>query len=382
MGMNDWDGLSGEHDENAEAASSPAGKKEPENKVVPVSAVAAKNNNKTMYLAMGGLMLFVMGVYGYYQYMQFQASQNGERMRQQQAYKNQKEDAERKKRESEAKDKPAVAGAVQPAAEVAAASASQPQNDDLAALAQLKNRNGSNPAAPVATVAATPVMATAPAVASAVLPAAAPVQIANTMAPRPALQSAAVTQSYAPAQDGQKREQYVSMLEGRVNDLGLTKLRLEAELCKYEPRRNFCHASNKSGALPEAQRESVQANIRSGQQTQSVQPAQQGQSSGGRVMLFDTARPGSAVATELPRTSAKASVAQAQNTGARTQITDATPKTLSLQGLTILRDRVLYRDRDGLTHEVEVGNDMEGLGRLERIDFERKSFQAGGRTYN
>ncbi|MFZ6677448.1 hypothetical protein [Undibacterium sp. Tian12W] len=382
MGMNDWDGLSGEHDENAGAASSQAGKTESEKKVVPVSAVAAKNNNKTMYLAMGGLMLFVMGVYGYYQYMQFQASQNDDRMRQQQAYKNKKEDAERKKRESEAKDKPAVAAADKPVAEVAAASASSPQNDDLAALAQLKNRNSNNPVAPVATAAATPGTVVTPAAAPVVLPAAAAVQIANTMAPRPALQSAAVAQSYAPAQDGQKREQYVSMLEGRVNDLGLTKLRLEAELCKYEPRRNFCHASNKSGVLPEAQREPVQANIRSGQQAQSAQPAQQVQSSGGRVMLFDTARPGSAVATELPRISTKTSVAQAQNPGARTQIMDAAPKPLSLQGLTILRDRVLYRDRDGLTHEVELGGDMEGLGRLERIDFERKSFQAGGRTYN
>ncbi|MFZ6711252.1 hypothetical protein [Undibacterium sp. TC9W] len=374
MGMNDWDGLSGEHDEIAEAASSPTGKKEPENKVVPMPAVAAKNNNRTMYLAMGGIMLFVMGVYGYYQYMQFQAAQNGERMRQQQAFKNQKEDAERKKREAEAKDKPVVAATEKPVAETAAAPASQPQNDDLGALAQLKNRNGSNPAIPAATTAAaaTPVP----------VPVVVPAQTANTMAPRPVLQGAAVAPTYAPSQDAQKREQYVSMLEGRVNDLGLTKLRLEAELCKYEPRRAFCNASNKSGALPEAQREPVQANIRSGQQVQSVQPAQQVQSSGGRVMLFDTARPGSTVATELPRISTKTSVAQAQNPGARTQIMDATPKALSLQGLTILRDRVLYRDRDGLTHEVELGGDMEGLGRLERIDFERKSFQAGGRTYN
>ncbi|WP_162061039.1 hypothetical protein [Undibacterium sp. KW1] len=376
MGMNDWDGLSGEHDENAGVASSQAGKTESEKKVVPMSPVAAKNNNKTMYLAMGGLMLFVMGVYGYYQYMQLQAAQNDERMRQQQAFKNQKEDAERKKREAEAKDKPVVAATEKPVAETAAAPASQPQNDDLAALAQLKNRNGSNPAAPVAAATTATTAAPAPA------PVAVPAQTANTMAPRPVLQSAAVAPTYAPSQDAQKREQYVSMLEGRVNDLGLTKLRLEAELCKYEPRRAFCNASNKSGAVPEAQREPVQANIRSGQQVQSVQPAQQVQSNGGRVMLFDTARPGSTVATELPRISTKTSVAQAQNPGARTQIMDATPKALSLQGLTILRDRVLYRDRDGLTHEVELGGDMEGLGRLERIDFERKSFQAGGRTYN
>ncbi len=370
MSVNDWDGLSGEHDENADAASSQAARKEPEQKVVPMSPAAAKNNNKTMYLAMGGLMLFVMGVYGYYQYMQFQAVQNGERMRQQQAYKSQKEDAERKKREADAKDKPMVAAADKPATETAAAPASQPQNDDLAALAQLKNRNGSNPSVPVATAAA------------ATAATAAPVQTANAMVPRPALQSAAVAQVYAPTQDAQKREQYVSMLEGRVNDLGLTKLRLEAELCKYEPRRSFCNASNKSGALPEAQREPVQANVRSGQQVPPVQSAQQVQSNGGRVMLFDTARPGSAVAAELPRASSKASVAQAQNPGVRTQAMDAAPKSLSLQGLTILRDRVLYRDRDGLTHEVELGGDMEGLGRLERIDFERKSFQAGGRTYN
>ncbi|MFZ6639476.1 hypothetical protein ACO0LL_07005 [Undibacterium sp. TC4M20W] len=369
MGMNDWDGLSGEHDENAGVASSQAGKTESEKKVVPVSAVAAKNNNKTMYLAMGGLMLFVMGVYGYYQYMQFQASQNGERMRQQQAYKNQKEDAERKKRESEAKDKPVVAAADKPVAEAAAASASQPQNDDLAALAQLKNRNGSSQPIPVATTATT----------AAPVPVVVPAQTANTVAPRPVLQSAAVAPTYAPTQDAQKREQYVSMLEGRVNDLGLTKLRLEAELCKYEPRRAFCNASNKSGALPETQREPTQANARSGQ---SVQPAQTVQSAGGRVMLFDTARPGSTVAAELPRASSKSSVAQVQGLPARTQVMDAAPKPLSLQGLTILRDRVLYRDRDGLTHEVELGSDMEGLGRLERIDFERKSFQAGGRTYN
>jgi hypothetical protein len=373
MGMNDWDGLSGEHDENAGAASSQTVKTGPENKVVPMSAAATKNNNKTMYLAMGGLMLFVMGVYGYYQYMQFQAAQNGERMRQQQAYKNQKEDAERKKREAEAKDKPVAAAADKPAAETAAASASQPQNDDLAALAQLKNRNGSNPAAPVAAATTATTAAPAPA------PVAVPAQTANTMATRPVLQSAAVAPTYAPSQDAQKREQYVSMLEGRVNDLGLTKLRLEAELCKYEPRRAFCNASNKSGGLPEAQREPTQANARSGQ---SVQPAQAVQSAGGRVMLFDTARPGNAVAAELPRASSKSSVAQVQGLPARTQVMDATPRPLSLQGLTILRDRVLYRDRDGLTHEVELGGDMEGLGRLERIDFERKSFQAGGRTYN
>ncbi|BBB69329.1 hypothetical protein UNDYM_5076 [Undibacterium sp. YM2] len=373
MGMNDWDGLSGEHDENAGTASSQTVKTEPENKVVPMSAAATKNNNKTMYLVMGGLMLFVMGVYGYYQYMQFQAAQNGERMRQQQAYKNQKEDAERKKREAEAKDKPVAAAADKPAAETAAASASQPQNDDLAALAQLKNRNGSNPAAPVAAATTATTAAPAPA------PVAVPAQTANTMVTRPVLQSAAVAPTYAPSQDAQKREQYVSMLEGRVNDLGLTKLRLEAELCKYEPRRAFCNASNKSGGLPEAQREPTQANARSGQ---SVQPAQAVQSAGGRVMLFDTARPGNAVAAELPRASSKSSVAQVQGLPARTQGMDATPRPLSLQGLTILRDRVLYRDRDGLTHEVELGGDMEGLGRLERIDFERKSFQAGGRTYN
>ncbi|MES2038817.1 MAG: hypothetical protein V4495_13375 [Pseudomonadota bacterium] len=354
MGMNDWDGLAGEQVENADAASSTAAKKEGEKKVVPLPAVAAKNNNKTMYLAMGGLMLFVMGVFGYTKYMQIQNAQNEERQQQQQAFKNQKQEAERKKHEAEAKDKPAVvATANKPVTESAPAPASQPQNEDLAALAQLKNRNNPNPATPVTSPVAMPPV-TSPAA-------------ANATAVRPA------AQTYAPAQDGQKREQYVSMLEGRVNDLGLTKLRLEAELCKYEPRRSFCGTSNKPAAAQEVQRETIQANARS------TQPAQQ---TGGRVMLFDTAKAGNAYAAVPPRTASKANPVQTQNLSSRTQTMDAAPKALSLQGLTILRDRVLYRDRDGLTHEVEVGGDMEALGRLERIDFERKSFQAGGRTYN
>lgn len=363
MGMNDWDGLAGEQVENTDAASSPTAKKEGEKKVVPLPAVAAKNNNKTMYLAMGGLMLFVMGVFGYTKYMQIQNAQNEERQQQQQAFKNQKQEAERKKHEAEAKDKPAVvAAANKPVTESAPAPASQPQNEDLAALAQLKNRNSPNPA----TAAASPV-----AMPPVTVPAA-----ANVTAARPVAQTAALAPSYAPSQDGQKREQYVSMLEGRVNDLGLTKLRLEAELCKYEPRRAFCGTANKSAAAQEAQREPVQANARS------TQPAQSAQQTGGRVMLFDTAKAGNAYAAELPRTVSKVNLAQTQGLPSRTQTVDATPKALSLQGLTILRDRVLYRDRDGLTHEVEVGGDMEALGRLERIDFERKSFQAGGRTYN
>ena len=363
MGMNDWDGLAGEQVENTDAASSPTAKKEGEKKVVPLPAVAAKNNNKTMYLAMGGLMLFVMGVFGYTKYMQIQNAQNEERQQQQQAFKNQKQEAERKKHEAEAKDKPAlVAAENKPAVESTPAPASQPQNEDLAALAQLKNRNNPNLATTVASPVAMPPVT---------VPAA-----ANVTAARPMAQTAALAQTYAPAQDGQKREQYVSMLEGRVNDLGLTKLRLEAELCKYEPRRTFCGTSSKPAAAQEAQRETIQANARS------TQPAQSAQQAGGRVMLFDTAKAGNAYAPELPRTVSKANLAQTQTLPSRTQTMDATPKALSLQGLTILRDRVLYRDRDGLTHEVEVGGDMEALGRLERIDFERKSFQAGGRTYN
>ncbi|MDP1977856.1 hypothetical protein [Undibacterium sp.] len=364
MGMNDWDDLSGNPTNSADTDSSNSPTSVASSNVTPPAAVAASNSNKTMYLAMGGLMLFVMGVFGYTKYMEFQGVQNDERMQQQQAFQKSKAEAEQQKRKAEEKTAPPVAAATTantantaPVAEQAPAPASLPPGDDLATLAQLKNRSITNPATqtPLAVPAA---VATAP---------------VNVALSSSVAQSAPAAPMAASSQDGQKREQYVSLLEGRVNDLGLAKLRLEAELCKYEPGRGFCARSGKGVAAPEALREPVRPASRSVQSPSETTA---------RVMLFDTAKAGNAIAADLPRTVSSGNNAMSANSPSRSQAADTAPKALSLQGLTILRDRVLYRDRDGLTHEVELGGNMENLGRLERIDFERKSFQAGGRTYN
>ncbi len=396
MTMNDWDGISGNHDEAVEQDSaSQAVKKDDTKNVVAMPGNAAKNNNKTMYLVMGGLMLFVMGVFGYTKYMEFQGAQNDERVQQQLAAKQKKEEMERKKNAAEAAaqeklSKPAVPE--KDVADQAQASSVQLENSDLAALAQLKTKSTTSVAPALNTTAAAQASSVngnpaVPSSTTTTTPAAA--AVAQTATPQPAVKPISTPASPASgySQGAQNREQYISMLEGRINELGLSKLRLEAELCKHEPKRPFCNQTGKPAVTAEPTKEVSQ------QLVKSSQPAT---GSSGRVMLFDSGKTNVGNTTQSTRPSNMSNGANAANVielvrpaatpvpaqTARSPLAEPAPKIHALQGFSILRDRVLYRDRDGLTHEVELGGEMEGMGRLERIDFERKSFQAGGRTYN
>lgn len=336
--MNDWDNLAETSNKNPDAESATNAKQD--TKVV--AHTAAKNNNKTMYLAMGGLMLFVMGVFGYTKYAEFlqiqEAEQKARRAQVNTETVNKGQDAEREKAKVAAPQ--AQPGQPEPAQEPVKSAEAQAASDELNALSQLKAKNSPDAGG-----------ASRPQTVAAAAPAA-------PTPSQPERQSATPAPA-AIAPDLQKREQYIQMLEARVNDLGLNKLRLEAELCKYEPQRSFCSGANKNTGSNSAPR-TVQTGV------SKTLPAVNEDTK--RVMLFDTSKqqvekPGESVRAPAPATQPASQEA-------------------ALAGLTILRDRVLYRDRDGMTHEVELGGSIAGLGRLERIDFERKAFQAGGRVYN
>lgn len=360
MTMNDWDGLSGSHNDAAAPDSAPQHDKRDDAKnVVNLPGSSAKSNNKTMYLVMGGLMLFVMGVFGYTKYMQMQSMQNEERMQQEQALKQKKEDAERKKREAEAAEKEKTiqaAAAEKNATEQASSTEPRTDNPDLQDLARLKGGARATGASSAVVTTAPQRMATGD---------------GNAIAQKAVVPALPPAQNYANPQDMQRRDQYVSMLEGRINELSLTKLRLEAELCKHEPKRQFCNQSGKSTPITDPAKESIQQIVRAPQ----PMPGDTG-----RVMLFESGKAAGAQGVLRPVSSSNSIQTPALAT--REQVVEPAPRMSTLQGLTILRDRVVYRDRDGLTHEVELGGEMEGLGRLEKIDFEKKSFQVGGRTYN
>ncbi|MCH8621269.1 hypothetical protein [Undibacterium sp. TS12] len=375
MAMNDWDGLAGNQEEGADSGSAQPARIEDEKKVVSLPAATAKGNNKTMYLAMGGLMLFVMGVFGYTKYMEIQAAQQDEQMQQQMAAKKKKEEAERKKRDAETSAKAAVAAPQEPAgASAPVAQTGQAVGDDLAALAQMKNKTSASASTVLPAQAAT-AQTTAPALAAAVTPPPLPARQTVPSAAQYGGQQATVTYP----QDMQKRDQYVSLLESRVNELGLAKMRLEAELCKHEPKRTFCNQAGKGAGQNMVQPETIQTHVAS-------RAPQTANEAAGRVMLFNTGSSGKSApydAQEPGRLAGRSGATQAATMTPRSAASsESTPSMATLQGLTVLRDRILYRDRDGLTHEVELGGEMNGMGRLEKIDFERKSFQAGGRTYN
>lgn len=344
--MSDWDEISVNQAKDQSNSAAPASVKSDTHEN---GQVVAKNNNKTMYLAMGGLMLFVMGVFGYTKYAQFLNAQQAEQQARLEHEKKQaKPQAEPEKTANPAKaEAPANITAESAGPDPAKA---QAVNDDLAALAQLKNKNAPTPAAAMV---ASPANASPGSTNS--------TQTAAPLATRttnlPATTNVVATSTPAQSVDAQKREQYISLLEGRVNDLGLSKLRLEAELCKYEPQRQFCANVAKTAPHEAPLKELTRV-------VSKPQPADQQ----ARVMLFDTNK-------NSPQNS---SATGRMSQGNSTAVAQLSP----LQGLTILPDRILFRDRDGLTHEIEVGNELAGLGRLERIDFEKKSFQAGGRLYN
>ncbi len=345
--MNDWDNLADAGDKSQGSEFATATKQDA--KVM--EHTAAKNNNKTMYLAMGGLMLFVMGVFGYTKYAEFQHIQNAEQKeRQQLAKKSSEEEVKEKAKKEPETNKPAQANTQAEAAEGQMKTAQQQAaSDELNALSQLKSKNGEGQSAQTQAMATTVALNQAPVVAK---------PVANVQPEQlPQTQSAAGNLA-----DAQKRDNYIRLLEARVNELGISKMRLEAEICKYEPGRNFCGASAKSAALATTAKTSPQITNK---------PIQTQSDPTGRVMLFDTNQ---------------ASVRRTENGQPGSRMSSTTSHLASqesqLPGLTILRDRVLYRDRDGMTQEVELGGQITGLGKLERIDFENKSFQAGGRNYN
>ena len=357
----------------------------------PVTA-RVKKNSKLPWLLGGFVVMLALGGFGYYKY-KVQVAQQLQMQQKAIADQRARDDAARQKTEADKKaaaDAAAaggqgVADAGQPVAGTGAPSVVNGAPQDSA-----HERSGVvvNPGAAVSAAAPAPAPQTGQAAPTA-SPAGPTVSGLVTQQGQGPAQTPSPSQPAAPApapvQASPARNvssDYVGGLEMKVGELTARVSMLERELCTRVPSSSMCPNAAREGgreAPPPKQERAPIAKNEPGEQRKAApeKKATAKSGSGDRVVLFGDASQDQApsrrqVAFEEGAPKVVEKPVHALKSGAQAS---------GLNGIAILPDRVVYRDKNGSTREAEVGQVIEGIGRLEAINFDAHTFQANGAVY-